>query len=116
MLVKRGDCMNILISTVICFLAVYGALQLLIKLMTASRDRNKSVVQQAHIVLSVKNQEDTIENMIRAIAWDPRSGEVVAIDLGSDDETPEILNRLEQEYSFLHCMNKEEYIDYISKS
>ncbi|MEG2381255.1 MAG: glycosyltransferase [Oscillospiraceae bacterium] len=105
--------MNILISSVLCFLSVYGAMQLIFKCMALHTKAQARAIHSTHIVLSVKNQEDTIEGVIRAIAWEPCDGEIVVIDLGSDDDTPKILHKLEREYDFLHCMTKSEYLGFI---
>ena len=107
--------MQVLIATVVCFLAVYGVIQLLENLVTV-KSRRKRELQQTHIVLRVKNQQDTIEGVIRAITWEPGAGEIIVIDMDSDDDTPVILKRLEDEFPFLHCMSKQEYIAYIANS
>ena len=39
--------------------------------------------------------------------------DIVAVNLGSTDETPEILRNLDEEYSFLTTMTEYEYLEYI---
>ena len=44
-----------------------------------------------------------------------RVGDIVVIDLGSEDETLTILRRLSREYDFLHPMTKERYIEMLEE-
>ena len=71
-------------------------------------------------VLSVKNCEDSIEGIIRSIAWktstnNEKSYHLVVLDTGSDDKTLDILKKLSQEYDFVHPMRKSEYINFIAE-
>ena len=51
--------------------------------------------------------------MIRSLAWQEIPEDIVAVNLGSTDETPEILRNLDEEYSFLTTMTEYEYLEYI---
>ncbi len=73
-----------------------------------------------HSVITVKNAEETIEGTIRALAWKMQTNptefkELFIIDTGSDDETFHILEKLKEEYPFLHPIKKYDYINLILK-
>ncbi len=75
-----------------------------------------------HLVITAKNAEDSIEGIVRSIAWQISStsnksflpAEVFVIDLGSTDCTFSILEKLTKEYTFIHPMHTTDYITYIS--
>ncbi len=110
--------MNLFVSAVICFFAVYGVIQLFFRFAAGMRPPGEIHVDNVYTVMAVRNQEETIEGMIRSAAWKSvaRQGgrtinDIVVLDLGSEDETREILQKLEQEYDFVHVMSREDYID-----
>lgn len=79
-------------------------------------------IKPPYAVVSVKNDEECVEGVIRSLAWQIKSqpdnglsfiSELVVIDLESEDETPIILKKLSEEYDFLHIMNKSEYMESI---
>ncbi len=107
--------MQTLIATIICFLMVYGAVAMVEKLVDKKKKKLRSL-KSSHIVLSVKNREDTIEGIVRGIIWESFPGDIIVLDEGSADDTPEILRRLEREIPSLTYMKKEDYISYISNN
>lgn len=73
---------------------------------------------QIYSVITVKNSAETIEGIIRSVAWQMQNGsttnsELIVIDLGSDDETFFILKKLGEEYPFIHPMHKTDYISHV---
>ncbi len=75
-----------------------------------------------YVVLTVKNQQDSVESMIRSIVWQnlhAQNGgvipQIVVVDLGSEDETPNILKRLANDYKFVHITDKEGYLSWIKR-
>jgi glycosyltransferase involved in cell wall biosynthesis len=64
------------------------------------------------IIVTVKNQADEVENIIRSIAWNAMNGlkcagvpHILVVDMGSDDDTFEVLEALSRDYSFIECTN-----------
>jgi len=64
------------------------------------------------IIISVKDQEETVEGIIRSLVL--QSGlegnevpflNVVVVDAGSTDETPKILEKLAREYTFVKVIH-----------
>lgn len=109
--------LKILLFAVLCFFAVYGIARTIITHMSA---RPKIAAESAnipHTVLAVRNCADYIETTVRSYMWRVMTGdmseflgELTVIDLGSNDETGEILSRLDKEYDCVHIVTRDEYI------
>ena len=74
------------------------------------------------IVISVKNQQDCIEDIIRTTVWKSLNGfrgkdlpQIYVVDYGSTDNTPEILRRICRDYEFIKVFTREEYISLMEK-
>ena len=110
--------MNIFVSVLICLLAAYGLWQIFMHLAAGIAPPGDTRIDDIYTVMVVRNREETIEGMIRSAAWralSQRGGkyinDIVVLDLGSEDDTSDILQQLEREYDFLHVMNRDDYID-----
>lgn len=106
--------MKLILDALFWFFACFGIIQLAKTVFLSFR---KSAVAESYlIVVKVINKQDTIEGILRSIVWDNlKRGEVppiLVVDMGSTDDTPRILSRLEQEYSFIHVTDKNGYKDY----
>ncbi len=75
------------------------------------------------IVLSTKDSENTIEyflrNFIRQINFNQKipflpPEELYIVDLGSQDKTFEIVQKLSLEYPCIHPMTREDYINFLN--
>ena len=97
---------------VVFFFAVYGVLQIISKSVFGF-NQEKTEAIFVHRVIGVSDCQETIEGMIRSVAWEDMREEVIVIDMGSKDETSEILKRLKEYYDFLNVMTMEEYIKYL---
>ncbi len=105
--------MGVAFLVILSFFAVYGMLQLLAKGLFSSRAKCGLWPACVHRVIGVKDCEDSVEGMVRSLALEDVREELIVIDLGSKDETMEILQKLENEYDFLHVMTPAEYQNYI---
>lgn len=56
----------------------------------------------SRILLSVKDREAGIEAAVRLLLWKNPRSEIYITDQGSQDDTPEILRRLAQDYPRVH--------------
>ena len=113
--------MEILFYSLLCFFALYGFAQMAMRLSDYFRTCDESG-HSVTTVLTVKNQQDNVEGLVRGAVWSTlgrtggrRVGDVIVVDLGSDDDTLRILNRLAEEYEFLHIMDRQTYIQSIQK-
>lgn len=110
--------LNVFYQAVICFFAVFGVIQMA-KLIYGEIVRFNN---EFYIVISVKNQQDYIEDIIRTTVWKSLNGlggtkvpEIYVVDYGSTDDTPVILERICRDYDFVKVMSREEYIDFMEK-
>ena len=113
--------MNLLWFVFVYFFAIFGFVQMLMYIFDMLRCGE--IEGEYNIVLTVKNQQEHIEAMVHHIAGDGFDNwrgrgfkDLIVVDMGSDDETPDILNKLRQEYEFLSVMDIERYIEHVSKS
>ncbi len=115
--------MNILLQSVFCFFVVYGVIQMGINIYRELCNVYFVKNEDVYIIITVKNQQDTIEGIIRSIVWkslnSKRGGGIVpnilVVDMGSTDETPEILERLCVEYDFIEVTDNVEYTKILEK-
>ncbi len=99
---------------IVCFFAVIGVICVLAFL----KDYFFTTPEERFtVVVTVCNQQDTVEGTIRAVVWNclhklgPRTvPHIIAVDLGSTDETTNILKRLSNEYDFITVTDREGYI------
>lgn len=112
--------LNIFMQSLICFLVVYAVIQIGIGIYNRLLNFSTEEKDEVYIIITVKNLQDKIEGIIRSIVWknlNNRKGgkipNILVVDLGSDDETPEILHRLCQEYDFIKCTDKKNYAKFI---
>jgi len=75
----------------------------------------KFVPPQVSLLFLVKDNQDSVEGLFRQLALDcffmgryTAPGRVLVVDLGSQDQTREIIQRLAREFSFLHLRRCEE--------
>ena len=113
--------LTILIQSLICFFAVYGIIQMGINIYN---ELYKIPVKKddIYIIITVKNQQDTIEGIIRSVVWKSLNNtyggivpNILVVDLGSTDDTMQVLNRLLTEYDFIQVTDKEGYIELLEK-
>ena len=97
----------------VTFLIIYFVSDVIEKIIQfKAQDEKTSKV----IIVKVRNRANDIEGIIRNLVWkcltDNFGGYVpyiMVVDMGSDDETPQITERLAEEYSFLIPMTLDEY-------
>ncbi len=111
----RGVFMEAVVVVILSFFAAYGIVQLVTKGMLSFRLRECEEDVLTYRVLALQDCADTVEGLIRSIAWEDIREDLIVLDLGSTDETGEILRRLEQEFSFLYVMTPEEYRVYFEE-
>ncbi len=107
--------MEAVVIVVLSFFAAYGIVQLVVKGMLSLRLRESREDVLTYRVLALKDCEDTVEGLIRSIAWEDIRENLIVLDLGSTDETREILQRLEREFDFLCVMTTAEYQVYLEE-
>ena len=115
---------DILVKSIIWFLVVFAIIQILVNIYkyfyTIKRNDNKN--KGIYIIVTVKNQQETVEGIIRSIVWRSLNKSyygvvpnILIVDMGSTDDTLKILEKLHNEYEFIKVTDKEEYINIIEK-
>ncbi len=116
--------LGIITQSALCFFAIYGIIQMALNIY---KELHNILIDSSEtkIIVTVKNGQDTIEGIVRALVWrslnNKQGGivpEILIADLGSEDETPEILKRLFEEYSFIEITDSrglERIIEEINK-
>ena len=109
--------LNAVFMTVLCIFAVYGAIKTVFCLYGYFVRLKSDGKVKRHTVLFFKNNQDEAEIYVRETVFgrNPFCGDIIAVDMGSDDETLQILRRLEREFDILRVMSMEEYISRIKE-
>jgi len=114
--------LDVILQSVICFLAVYGLIQMGFNIYDAFMDMRHDKQKNMYIIITVKNQQDTIERIVRYLVWKNLNNEyggilpnILIVDMGSTDDTPEILSRLHREYNFIQVTDRQNYIKFMEK-
>lgn len=109
---------DVFFSALICFFAIFGVIQM-VKNIYGEICKNKN---DFFIVISVKNQEEYIEDIIRTTVWKSlhRLGgrevpQIYVVDCGSTDNTVEIVKNICDDYDFITIFSREEYIAFMEK-
>ncbi len=116
--------MNFIITTIVWTLAFYGLFEIIknvIYILVHTNLKSDGI----YMIIGVKNQEKDIEGILRSIMFKILYGkediikDVLVADLNSNDNTKEIIKRLEEEYECLEVVNWrecKELIDAIDNS
>lgn len=108
---------NLFADALFWFFAIVGVFSLIMDACTFISSHFGCSAPDARIVLSVKNQQDSIEGIMRSLIQknyqSATATDIIVIDLGSTDDTPRILSHFENEYSFVHVTDKDAYIESI---
>lgn len=98
----------------VCVLAAYGFITLIHELILSIKQNRSYKNSMVKLVLMVKNQGETIEGVLRNVL--PRDflrklmpgGKLIILDMGSKDETLDILRKLERDYECLEVLKRSE--------
>ena len=99
---------------IMVILATYGLITVIYDLILTIKNKSKYKNSMIKLVLIVKNQGDTIEGVLRNVL--PRNfirklmpgGKLTILDMGSKDDTLEILQKLEIDYPCLEVLKQGE--------
>ena len=102
--------MSFIIKAIVWTLAFYGLFEIIktILYITIHTNLRSSGI---YMIIGVKNQEKEIEGILRSIIFKVLYGkeenikDIVVADLNSNDNTKEIIQRLEEEYDCIKVVN-----------
>ena len=113
--------MDYILKSIIWILAIYGLIDIIKETFSAfSVPRVK--IDDTYIIVAVKNQSNSIENLLRNLLFkifyikDESNANLIVTDLGSNDETKQILIKLKEDYNCLQLLDWQEckkLIDYM---
>ncbi|MCI9001003.1 MAG: hypothetical protein HFJ26_09075 [Clostridia bacterium] len=101
------------LNTILWTLALYGLIEIIknvIYICTYTKLKSDGI----YMVIAVKNQEQKIEGFMRSILFRFLYGkeecvkDIIVADLDSQDETKQILNRMQKEYDILKVIDWKE--------
>ncbi|HOQ37962.1 MAG TPA: hypothetical protein PK033_07690 [Acetivibrio sp.] len=112
--------LQIVLEVLVCVLAAYGLIILLHELLLSAKQSRSYKNSMVKLVLIVKNQGETIEGVLRNVL--PRDfirklmpgGKLIVLDMGSKDDTMDILRKLERDYECLEVLKRSE-MEYLFK-
>lgn len=103
----------VICKTIVTFLVVYAVIEMGAKLLNALKSKD---TKEIYIFVHVKNQESSIEFIIRTAIINYLSSYggrlvpyIVIVDKGSDDRTEEISRKLCTDYDFVYYTTEENY-------
>jgi len=104
-----------LIPEILLYLfACYGVVSLIASIIESINKEKKSKNPGVKLVILLKDQQDTIEGIIRAMLSEEVSkgivsdGKLYIVDMGSQDETLKILKKLKRKYDTIEIFNMDE--------
>lgn len=109
-----GIVMNFVIKAIVWTLAFYGLFELIKSIIYISIHTNLKS-DGIYMMIGVKNQEKSIEVILRSIVFkilygkEEKIKDIVVVDLNSEDNTKEIIKKLEKEYEYIQVINWKEY-------
>jgi hypothetical protein len=108
------DMLKVTLYIFIYSLAVYGVLSLAISVFDSIRQRIGNENSRVRLILIIKNQENTIEGIIRNIFRGDflrrvmSGGKLIVLDMDSTDKTFDILIKLKDDYGCFHVLKGNE--------
>ena len=100
--------------------ALFGMISLMIRVIMGFKWKGKSGKGKYSIIISARNQEDTIEGLIRGFilktgvdGQEEALFNVVLVDADSSDDTPKVMQRLAKEYCFVKFVTCQELPSYL---
>ncbi len=104
--------LDFVVQLVICVLCIYGLFSIIQD--CVNFNTYKKLEENIKLVMTVKNVENGIEEYIRELTYGRNFyNNLVVIDMESEDDTVEILHKLEREKFNMKVFNKEEGVDYL---
>ena len=107
---------NVLFKTIVTFLAVYALIDIAVKFINYKFCPKPYTNEDVFVVLRVCNQEENLERIVRNLIWKNLTlsnggyiPNIVIVDMGSQDCTRVIGERLSEDYTFIYYMSYEDY-------
>ncbi|HZJ56660.1 MAG TPA: hypothetical protein VFD89_00260 [Clostridia bacterium] len=103
------------LAVLLWVLALFGVVCLMIRLLMGFKWSGRAQKGKYSIIISAKNQEDTIEGLVRGFilkagieGQEEALFNVVLVDVGSSDDTSRVMKRLAEEYCYVKFVSCQE--------
>ena len=102
--------LDFILNGIIWVLALYGLIEI-IKTIYYACICSKIKTNGIYFIIAVKNQEEKIEGFMRSILFrilygkEENINDIIISDLGSSDNTKEILEKLQQDYKYINLLD-----------
>ena len=106
--------MRTIFELLVCMFALYGFIAFLHELLLTIKHNMKYKTSMVKLVLIVKNQGEVIEGVFRNILQRDfirklmPGGRLIVLDMGSNDDTIDILRKLEKDFECIQVLKKSE--------
>ncbi len=106
--------MEIIVSLLVCFLAVYGVFKLLCAIAAFFLNEKCIKAEFMHDLIAIDDNSENIENYIRAKEIKEDGRDLIILDHSTNEEMKKLLAIFENNFCFVKVMSESEYIDYIT--
>lgn len=102
--------LDFILNGIVWVLALYGLIEI-IKTIYYACICSKIKTNGIYFIIAVKNQEEKIEGFMRSILFrilygkEENINDIIISDLGSSDNTKEILEKLQQDYKYINLLD-----------
>lgn len=102
--------LDFILNGIVWVLALYGFIEI-VKTIYYACVYSKIKTEGIYFIIAVKNQEEQIEGFMRSILFrvlygkEENINDIIISDLGSTDNTKEILEKLQEDYKFINLLN-----------
>lgn len=112
--------LDFILFGVLWVFAIYGFIEV-VKTIYYVLIHTKLKSNGIYLIVAVKNQEEKIEGVLRSILFrfiygkEENINDIIVTDLGSNDKTPDILEKLGRDYDTIKILNWKECKEIIEK-
>lgn len=106
---------EVLLKTIITFLVIYALIDIVSRIFNHFV-KDKNHIGETFVVIKVKNQETNLEYIVRSVIWQflnknggTKVPYILIVDLGSNDSTNVIAQKLSEDYEFIYCATEDKY-------
>lgn len=108
--------LTVIFKSIVVFLVCYALIDIVRRIISAFFAKTPPIKDDVFVVIKIKNKNENIEGIVRSIIWRSLSSSggsfvpsILIVDMGSDEKTVEIVQRLCEDYGFIYYTTEDEY-------